>query len=165
MGFFERWAGTLGVVAALALVGAVALVMFTGEDLEARDKRGRTPLIVAAEAGDAERVRGLLGRGARIEAEDDCQWTALMRAASHGHREVVRMLIERGAAVDKRGKIGFTALMAAAMNGHHDTAELLIAHGADLSARETETGKNALELAIMNSDRRMIELLINARGG
>lgn len=165
MRFFERWAGTLGVVAALALVGAFVLVMFSGEDLEARDNRGRTPLIVAAEEGNAARVRDLLARGARIEAEDDCQWTALMRAASQGHTEVVRMLIDQGAAVDNRGKIGFTALMAAAMNGHYDTAELLIAHGADLSPRETETGKNALELAIMNGDRRMIELLIEAREG
>jgi len=48
------------------------------------------------------------------------------------------------------------------MNGHHETAELLIEHGADLSVRESETGKTALQLAIMNEDQRMIELLIKA---
>ena len=126
MGFLERWAGTLGAGIALVLLAVVALIMLGGEDLEARDKRGRTPLIVAAEQGDAERVRELLARGARVEAEDDCQWTALMRAASNGHLDLVQRFIDEGASIDHQGKIGFTALMAAAMNGHHETAELLI---------------------------------------
>lgn len=163
MGFFQRWAGVLGAATALLLLAIAALLIFQGEDLEARDKLGRTPLILAAEEGEEQRVRDLLSRGARIEAEDNCEWTALMRAASHGHLETVQFLIDQGAAVNKQGRLGFTALMAAAMNGHHDTAELLIAQGADLSPREEETGKSALELAIMNDDQRMIELLVEAR--
>ena len=162
MTFFERWAGALGAVTVLVLLAAGAWMIVGNEGLESRDKRGRTPLIVAAEQGDTRRVRELLASGARLEAEDDCQWTALMRAASHGHLECVQTLLDEGAAVDHRGKIGFTALMAAAMNGHHATAALLIEHGADLSLRESETGKNALQLALMNDDTEMIELLLEA---
>ncbi|MGM0434967.1 MAG: ankyrin repeat domain-containing protein [Pseudomonadota bacterium] len=163
MTVFERWAGLWGAVLMLAVFAGIAFWLYTDTDLESRDNRGRTPLIVAAEEGDAARVRQLLERGARIEAQDSCQWTSLMRAASHGHMSIVRTLLERGASVNHQGEIGFSALMAAAMNGHHDVARVLISHGADLSFRETETGKTALQLAIMNDDDAMIELLLDAR--
>jgi ankyrin repeat protein len=86
-----------------------------------------------------------------------------MRAASHGHLPIVRTLLEHGASVNHQGEIGFSAVMAAAMNGHDKVARVLISHGADLSFQETETGKTALQLAIMNDDDAMIELLLDAR--
>ncbi|MEQ6884688.1 ankyrin repeat domain-containing protein [Salicola sp. Rm-C-2C1-2] len=147
----------------LAVFAGVASWLFGDTDLESRDKRGRTPLIVAAEEGDAARVKRLLERGARVDVEDSCQWTPLMRAASHGHLPIIKTLLEHGASVNHQGEIGFSALMASAINGHDKVARVLISHGADLSFQETETGKTALQLAIMNDDDAMIELLLNAR--
>ena len=60
MGFWERWSGLMGAMLALALLLGFWQLLGEGEDLEARDSRGRTPLIVAAEEGETDRVAELV---------------------------------------------------------------------------------------------------------
>src|SRR5690554_8024311 len=88
MTFLERWSGLLGGLVAVLLLVVVWQFVKEGEDLEARDARGRTLLIVAAEEGQADRVRDLVDKGAMIDAGDDCNWTAMMRAARSEERRV-----------------------------------------------------------------------------
>lgn len=76
----------LGGLAAVTVLVILWQLFSAGEDPEARDLRGRTPLIVAAEEGGSARVRKLVDRGAVIDASDDCNWTAMMRAAAGGQR-------------------------------------------------------------------------------
>ena len=71
------------------------------------DKRGMTPLMLAAGAGHAEVVRSLLkaGEDPKRTAADGA--TALHRAAAQGNLEVVGLLLEAGAdpaLTDSRGK-------------------------------------------------------------
>ncbi len=109
MSAFERWAGLLGLVFALLLLAGFWYALSGGEDLEARDNRGRTPLIIAAEQGDVARVDDLLARGVQLEALDDCGWSAMMRAAASGHTAIVQTMLDRGAAIDRRDKVGYTS--------------------------------------------------------
>jgi ankyrin repeat protein len=78
-----------------ALWGRMAAVMellaSSGADLDARDKDGFTPLMRAAEAGDAELAAWLIQRGANAHAEDAGE-TALTLAEGAGHMDVLALL-------------------------------------------------------------------------
>jgi hypothetical protein len=78
----------------------VEALLKAGADLEARDKNGRTALMLAAQYGHTETVRLLLAKGADAGARDQRGWTAYMLALlspSGGlihtvHENVLRLL-------------------------------------------------------------------------
>lgn len=90
-------------------------------------------LIAAAERGQTNTLKLLIGKGAQIEAKkqgwsvDGLPETALMRAAANGHFEAVRILIEHGADVHaSEGR----ALCYATIHRHTNIVELLRVKGA-----------------------------------
>jgi len=78
--------------------------------VNAKDKRGMTPLMLAAQGDRPTIVRALLNKGARINSKDNRGMTALMFAALVPSPEVVRLLIDRGANVHLKSKSNMTAL-------------------------------------------------------
>ena len=56
-----------------------------------------TPLMKAADKGDAPAVQALLGKGAVVNARDSYGCTALMRAAYLGQTATVKLLLQQGA--------------------------------------------------------------------
>eukprot|EP00951_Prasinocladus_malaysianus_P025893 scaffold228051_cov46-Prasinocladus_malaysianus.AAC.2 len=60
-----------------------------GNDIEAADIFGKTPLLRAAEVGNVEAVSELLNNGASCLARTMEGWTALHLAAGNGHVKVV----------------------------------------------------------------------------
>jgi hypothetical protein len=101
-----------------------------GDDLEARDVDGYTPLMYAANAGAEEIVSALLAAGADPNAGDDQRSTPLMFAAQHDHLGIVRQLLAAGSNPNARGTHGLTALGFAQQNGHQRVAAVLISAGA-----------------------------------
>jgi hypothetical protein len=89
-------------------------------------------LVFAASQGDAERVRGLLDRGANIEAHAMDDWTPLSVAAREGHLQTVELLLERGADVNAKEGGGHTALFWAEKYHRKEVAELLKSRGGKL---------------------------------
>ena len=162
MGVLERWSGWLGALLAVALLVAVGQVLWEDDSLEERDLRGRTPLIVAAEEGNAAEVRRLVEKGARVDAGDDCNWTAMMRSAAGGHTDVLRYLLEQGAAVNHLEKTGYSALMGAVVNNRPGAARILLARGAELDIQEKENGQTALMWAVRNRNPELVQLLLSA---
>src|ERR1039458_5999350 len=58
----------------------IEALLAKGADLEARDREGRTPLMLAAQYGRTGAVRLLLDKGAKPGARDTHRWNAYMLA-------------------------------------------------------------------------------------
>ena len=71
--------------------------MKQGANVQARSKRGWTPLMVAAAGGHTEITRLFLDKGAKWDIKSKAGWTALKVALKLGKKEVVRQLMEAGA--------------------------------------------------------------------
>jgi uncharacterized protein len=118
----------------------------------------------AAHLGDLARVRALLDQDpSLVNRVADYVGTGapLVKAAAKGHIEIVRLLLERGADpnLPEEGMAPHgRALYSAVYNGHVEIARLLLEHGASPNP-EVESSADALSIAIMNSDTRMIDLL------
>jgi RNA polymerase sigma factor (sigma-70 family) len=125
-------------------------------------------ICTAAHIGDLERVSELLDEDqslANLPSDYVTYYagsgTPLRNAAAGGHIEIVKLLLERGADpnlpeehIAPRGH----ALYSAVYNGHYEIAKLLLERGAYPNP-EVESSADAVFIAIMNGDERMIDLL------
>lgn len=103
--------------------------------LDARNEKGLTPLIVAASAGQPDRVRSLLAQGAGINATSADGRTALIAAVESNQIEAVRVLITAGANLNAATRFTGTALNLAENKGEAEIAALLLASGARSSGK------------------------------
>ena len=76
---------------------AVNRLLSAGAEVNARDAKGRTPLICAAREGHADAVRHLLKWGAEVNAVPITGGTALREAVREGRAKVVRLLLAQNA--------------------------------------------------------------------
>ena len=137
--------------------GTIRVLIDAGADINAANKRGWTPLHLAASAGLEEAVEVLLARGADTDCQDLRGRTPLHLAVSHG-AEITRMLIEKGAGLEIKSRTGLTPLHSAVVVSSAESVVELIKAGADLEAEEN-LGRNAMGLARTYHNEEIIELL------
>ncbi len=133
-----------------------------GADLEIRDERDWTPLMISAFNGHEEIALLLIKRGAKIGARDKNGYTPLHWAAFNGYTNVVMLLLDKGADANSQSQYGWTALMQASTRGHLSTCVSLINQGADVNLACSE-GWTALHKAAKNGHTRIVKLLIDNR--
>lgn len=131
----------------------------TGAILGVRDVIDRTPLILAAENGQAEVVKLLIDMGVDKEAQDRDDRTALHAAAEHGHENVVTLLLELGA--NKEGAGDYTPLGAAVSEGHWTVAKLLLENGVNPEGFSGEYCQAALLSASSAGNADMVKQLLD----
>lgn len=103
-----------------------------------RDRRGRTPMHLAAARGRTDVLEFLWSKAADLDAEDEDGRTPLHLAAANGHVECVRLLVDRGGVFldGTEGKWGMTAMEMAACvcqeagGGQEAVIRLLVERGA-----------------------------------
>jgi hypothetical protein len=107
----------------------------SGASPDARDAHGLTPLIVAASAGEADKVDALLAQGAGVNATSADGRTALIAAVQNNHIEIVRSLVAAGANLNLATRGAGTALEVAEANGETEIVAMLLAAGARSSGK------------------------------
>ena len=139
---------------------AIQVFLSCGVDLEVRDERNWTPLMVAAFNGNLPFAQLLIQCGARVTTRDKNGYTPLHWAAYNGHVDVVKLLIEKGAEPNNPSQFGWTALMQAATRGHLLACAYLIFHGADVNSAATD-GWTSLHKAANNGHAEIVKLLLS----
>lgn len=102
----------------------------------ARDAKGRTQLMIAAETGDVDDMRILLKAGVDIESKDHDGRTALVIAAQKGNTTAMEVLLKAGANIETKDKDGPTALTMADDEGKIEAMEILFKAGMNLDEKD-----------------------------
>ncbi|WP_353272741.1 ankyrin repeat domain-containing protein [Wolbachia endosymbiont (group A) of Urophora cardui] len=105
-------------------------------DINAQGKLDRTLLHLASEAGEFDKVKLLLDRGANIEVQDKFGYTPIFLATQSGRWSVVELLLNRGANVDVQDKEGKTLLHFATQKDNLDMVEFLIDRSANIEIKD-----------------------------
>jgi ankyrin repeat protein len=101
-------------------VGELARLLDAGGELEARDARGYSALMLAAYSGQLEATQYLLARGGSPNTSDAAGNSALMGAAFKGELAIVRALLAAGADLGARNDAGLDAKGFALHFGRHE---------------------------------------------
>jgi Zn-dependent protease with chaperone function len=134
-----------------------------------------TPLMLAVNDGEIDKVEELLKQGVDINAVDTDGWTALHYALSWQDFEaedidelvetdtniqMVKLLLENGADPNAKDQYGDSVVSYATSQGFFESVKLLIKQGADLNIAD-EFGETPLFDAVYMEDSQMVQLLLD----
>ncbi len=143
-------------------VPAVESLIAAGANVNAKNRYGITPIVLAATTGNAAITRALLKAGADTNVNVPDTGKVLITAARAGNPEVIQLLLTAGADVNFAEKhSGQTALMWAAAEGHSGAVNLLLKGGAQPDAHAHDK-KTALFFAVRKGDIDSVTALIAA---
>lgn len=137
---------------------AIHVFLSSGIDLEVKDERGWTPLIIAAANGQEKLTQLLIHSGARLTAKDINGFTPLHWAAFKGMANIVELLLSKEVDVDSQSKFKWTPLMQACTRGHLSVCAILLASGANIELVNSE-GLTALQIATSKGFQDIVQLL------
>ena len=123
-------------------------IVHYGANVNAKDKRGRTALLLSCFYGQMDSMKVLLGAGAYPTMNDE-EGFSCNHAAVDGRcsTDVLQKLIAHGAHVNAERKDGTTALMRACRTGQSESVMFLLAAGADVNNVKPD-GNTSLHVAI-----------------
>lgn len=128
---------------------AVELFIKAGFDVESKDERGWTPLMMAAFFGSEASAELLINAGADVHVKDGQGYQPAHWAAVQAYDKVLRQLLRRGASPSAQSERGITPLIQAAAIGHLPTVQALLDHHAPVNQADNE-GWTPLHKAVAN---------------
>ena len=103
----------------------IKFLIKNGEDLEAKDPNGQTPLHTTSANGSVKGMQLLLEARAKVSPRDNQDATPLHLAAYNGELEAVQVLLGAHADIESKAR-GRTAFGLALMQGHLPVATYLL---------------------------------------
>ena len=134
MATWEEYARTMVAPASLGTaakdndIPLLAALVARGADINAKDARGYSALMLAAYEGNAEACAWLLAHGADPNTRDNAGNSVLMGAAFKGHTALVRALLAAGADASALNHSQLGAREIASMFGRAEIVKLLEEH-------------------------------------
>ena len=113
------------------LVVVRQLVARGGINVNARDMRGRTALLLATHRNEVEVARVLIQEGADVNAKDHIQDSPFLYAGAEGRSEILKLTLANGADLKSVNRYGGTALIPAAHHGHVEAVRILLGTSID----------------------------------
>ncbi len=127
-------------------------------DINARNIRGETALMMACKDDNYAAVEALLARGAQHGLADKKGNTALHIAAGHARLSIIGMLIDKGSGINVQNQEQESPLMRATKAGSVGGVEYLLARGADPYLADVNK-KTPLAIALANENLELYKLL------
>ncbi|RZL95181.1 MAG: ankyrin repeat domain-containing protein [Variovorax sp.] len=127
-------------------------------NVELRNAKDESPLMLAALKGQQDLVTRLIARDADINKPG---WAPLHYAATGGHLAIMKQLLDNYAFIDAQSPNGTTPLMMAAMYGTTSAVKLLLDEGAD-PLMKNEQGMTAADFALRAGKSDVVELVAAA---
>ena len=103
--------------------------------LNARNRKGRTPIFAAVKCRRPEAVREMIALGCSLEVHDDQGWTPLAWSAVNGLEDMADLLVGLGADLRAVDNDGHVPRQIAEGMGHRKTASLLAARAKQILTR------------------------------
>ena len=129
------------------------LLIAKGANVNARNRQGWTPLMVAAKRGKVDIAKLLMIKESDPNPHNK-GWTSLHRAAYHNEVEIVAFLVEMGLDINAKDDQGQTPLHWPANYGKVQMVNYLISMGADVNPVATDgifSGETPLDAAIKDN--------------
>jgi ankyrin repeat protein len=137
------------------------LFISAGMDVNCRDVRHWTPLMVAAFNGRETVALALILNGGDVRAEDKGGYSPMHWAAFNGYARVIKLLLQEGAAPNASSRSGITPMLQAAARGRLPVVEELLKNGADPNIAAND-GTTPLIKAIANGHLAVVDALLEA---
>ena len=129
-------------------------------DVNLRIRSGMTPLMHAADKGNAECLNVLIKSGTNVNLADINHRTALMYAVQCGSTECIRLLLEAKADVNACSRVQETCLFEAISSGNETCVKLLCESGADVNIANN-VGNSPFTFAVVYGRIEIIKYLVS----
>jgi ankyrin repeat protein len=128
------------------------------KDIDLKNSKGLTALIIASIYGHEQIIRLLLDGGADINAKDNDGYTSLLYATIKGNEQIVKLLLENKADINAKDNDFNTSLMLASYFCKKNVAKLLLENNPDINTKN-KSNETALKIAVQRECKYVTDLL------